>query len=149
MNTGIPHIPPDLHQKDLQLLDGPPEHAGEQRQAEAGKAADDVLEVPHAHLLVLGVLGPRVDGPLVHRLGDVDEAGLDELVLVLLGRVERPAQLLGRLVHVVAPSPAGFRGRAGVVVALHRVHGVEELYPAAGREVAASRLSLASGLGGR
>jgi hypothetical protein len=102
---------------------------------------DDAMAVVRTKLLVPRVLGPGVRGPLVDDLADVDEAGIDHLLLVALGAIAVALDGRGGLEHGVGPFLDGSVGLHAAVVALNGEGDVLQLHPAAGLEVAGGWVS--------
>lgn len=131
MNRPVANVLAHVHKEELELLGRPAEGAGEEGGAEGVEAVEQVLLRPHAELLVLLVARPRVHGPLVDALGDVDEAGRLHLLLVQLGAVGRAAVGGGRVVEQLGPLVQGRVLGQGAVVAGCLDVDVGQLDPAA------------------
>ena len=136
MNTRVAQLGPDFRQEDQDLLLGQSETAHEQPLADSLQVTLDVRARPEPDLLVLGVLGPRVDGPLEDLLLDVGEAAGLEAVEVADAGVEGAAELVGCLDEVFVPLVDGGVGLQGAVVAAGGEDGIDDLDPAAGVEEA-------------
>lgn len=119
MKPPIPQIIPQMRHENPHLISRPPQRPRKQRQAHRLAAPEEVLECERADLLMVLVLGPRVDGPLellgvhfgeaggLHHLGHVGDD------------IEGEVDLGGRFVHVVVPFDEGRVGGQGVVVAFY------------------------------
>lgn len=136
MDAPVSQLLATLGQEDLDLLDAPAQPAVQQRDAEPVETRRKVLVRVGANLLVLGVLGPRVHGPLEMQLRDVDEPGLLHLPAVVLGRLDRMVESLAGLDRVLAQLQEGAVGRQRVVVGADGERDVRQLEPAARPEVA-------------
>ena len=79
---------------------------------------------------MLGILGPRVDGPFELDLSDIFESRIGELLLVVLGRPQADTKVIGRLDEQCVP-PQQVGSLQGAVVRNQGVHDIAELDPTA------------------
>ncbi|KEY70333.1 hypothetical protein S7711_11083 [Stachybotrys chartarum IBT 7711] len=116
MNPRVPQILADRGQEGQHLVLGPPAPPRQERHAETLKPAANIGQRPQADLLVVPVLGPRVSRPLEGLSVHVDEAGVDEPLLVVLGICERAAEVGAGFDEELDPFGYGLVVAEGVVV---------------------------------
>ena len=136
MNLPILEVLPNVNQKHVHLGARPPQDVGEDHQAQRLDGIQHVLLHPGPDVLVLSVLGPRVDGPLVDDLDDVGVPGVDHALLVARDHGQRAARHSGCLDEPLVPLYERRVLRQRAVVAFYRGHDLADLDVASGGEVA-------------
>jgi len=136
MDLCVLELLPQIRTEGQHLGHGPAQPAREVRRRDALEPAVEVGQRPGAELLELGVLGPAVRGPHAHRLDDVLEAGVPQVVLVLGGREDGASARCGGLERQFAPLREVRVGGEGTVVATGWVGEVLDLEVAARGDVA-------------
>lgn len=147
MNLPILDVLADVDEKKLNLVLGPAQDVSKEHKADGLHALQKVFVCPCAAELVVGILGPGIDRPLVTTLDNVDKAGLGKLVLVLDQGVQGTVDLLRCLDQELVPLADGGVSGQGIVVRGQGVEGVEELNVAARVEVSGGTVSEDSGRG--
>lgn len=104
MNPSALQLLPSLRAEQKRLLPGPPQAAREVRQAEPLEPRAETLVGPQPQLLEPLVTGPGVSGPPPLDDGDVLEAGVTHVPLVL-GGGEHGAAGVGRGLEDIAAPP--------------------------------------------
>jgi hypothetical protein len=135
MNRPILDILSHIHKQHLDLIHSPSQHIRKQHQANRLHALAKIFSRPSANVPVLAVLWPRVHRPLEVSLYDVDKARVDELLPVVLARIQRAAELLRGFDQESVPLQQCRVFGEGVVVGYQGVERVEEFDVAARVEV--------------
>lgn len=131
MLTRIHQIPPHIHQIHLHLLERPPKTPRKGPHGDAVQRVEHHAPVVQPNHLHLGVPRPHADGHLEGRLGDVDEAGVEDLLPVVPHGEEVDAELFEGADHGLEEVLELVVCADGAVVALYLELEVLELDPAA------------------
>ena len=95
MNLGIPHLLPNIRNKNHNLLMRHAQPLPQQKRTNTLQVPLNIRQRPESDFFILGILGPSVARPFEGLLGDVDEACLFHTTLVVICFDERTAECRG------------------------------------------------------
>ena len=107
-----------------------------EKQSQKKKKRKEEKKRKHTNLLIPHILRPRINRPLIQLRLDIDKAGVDHLLAVVLGRLDRVVEHVAGADDMVVPLGERAVGGQGAVVAEGGEGDVAQLEPAAGGEVA-------------
>lgn len=103
MNSSILQVIPHLNEENVDFLLRPLEGPGQRSHTPSLDALEEILEIPLAKLLVVGVLWPAVEGPLVLDHLDIHEPDFLEYRNQSWSIDERPTEDVAGLLDLVYP----------------------------------------------
>lgn len=116
MHASIPKPLPNLPTKHNRLLNTPPQNPRKQSQTQSLESLIDIVMTPRADLLVVLILGPRIQRPLEVRTLDVGKTSVSTPFFELVAFDHGAACLREGLFEEGTVASDGGGGREGVVV---------------------------------
>ena len=95
MNLGVPHLLPNIRNKNHDLLMRHAQSLPQQKRTDTLQIPLNVRKSPEANFFVLGILGPSVAGPFERLFADVNEACFFHATLVVFGLDEWTTKCCG------------------------------------------------------